>query len=201
MPLSSSPREAGLASGDDKADAARWGDLLAAAQAGDAGAYRRFLTDILPFVRAVARRRCWSEDMAEDVVQDALLTLHRVRHTYELGRPVKPWLAAIVTRRAIDASRRRGRIGAQEVHNDVAYETFSETRPNEDDMRDAGRTLAGMTSGLSAGQKEAIDLVKLNEMSLAEASAASGQSVASLKVNIHRAIKKMRANLAGARED
>ena len=135
--------------------------------------------------------------MAEDVVQDALVTLHRVRHTYEPGRPVKPWLAAIVTRRAIDASRRRGRVSAQETHNDVAYETFSDSQPNDDDLRDANRTLAGMTSGLSAGQREALDLVKIKEMSLAEASAESGQSVASLKVNIHRAIKKMRANLAG----
>ena len=43
-------------------------DLLAAAQRGDADAYRGFLNAILPFVRAIARRRCWSEDMAEDVV-------------------------------------------------------------------------------------------------------------------------------------
>jgi RNA polymerase sigma-70 factor (ECF subfamily) len=53
-----------------------------------------------------------------------------------------------------------------------------------------------MSSGLSKGQKEALDLVKLKEMSLVEASAVSGQSVASLKVNIHRAIKKMRLNLS-----
>lgn len=175
--------------------------MLAAAQAGDAAAYRKFLLEILPFVRAVARRRCWAEDMAEDVVQDALLTLHRVRHTYEPGRPVRPWLAAIVTRRAIDASRRRGRVGAREVHNEIAYETFSDACPNDGDLRDAGRTLAGMTSALSARQREALELVKLKEMSLAEASAVSGQSIASLKVNIHRAIKKMRANLAGAPED
>lgn len=128
--------------------------MLAATQTGDAAAYRRFLLDILPFVRAVARRRCWWEDMAEDVIQDALLTLHRVRHTYEPGRPVKPWLATIITRRAIDASRRRGRVSAQGTHNDVAYETFSDSQPNDDDLRDAGCTLAGMTIGLSAGQRE-----------------------------------------------
>jgi RNA polymerase sigma-70 factor (ECF subfamily) len=53
-----------------------------------------------------------------------------------------------------------------------------------------------MTSSLSPGQKEALELVNMKEMSLAEASAASGQSVASLQVNIHRAIKKLRLNLA-----
>jgi RNA polymerase sigma-70 factor (ECF subfamily) len=35
--------------------------------------------------------------------------------------------------------------------------------------------------------------VKLKEMTLAEASVASGQSVAALKVNVHRALKALRA--------
>jgi RNA polymerase sigma-70 factor (ECF subfamily) len=52
-----------------------------------------------------------------------------------------------------------------------------------------------MTEGLSRGQKDAIELVKVREMSLAEASEFSGQSIASLKVNIHRAMKKMRLSL------
>lgn len=131
--------------------------------------------------------------MAEDVVQDALLTLHRVRQTYEPGRPVKPWLAAIVSRRAIDAMRKRGRVGARELFDDFAYETFADPEANANDAGDASRQLAGMRSGLSPGQQEAIELVKIREMSLAEASVESGQSIASLKVNIHRAIKKMRA--------
>src|SRR5215210_1728802 len=76
-------------------DPHEWDVLLAASQAGDAQAYRTFLHAILPFLRSVARARTRSEELVEDVVQDALLTLHRVRHTYEPGRPVKPWLAAI----------------------------------------------------------------------------------------------------------
>jgi len=169
-----------------------WDDLLAAAQRGDADAYRAFLTAIVPFVRAIARRRCWSEDMADDVVQDVLLTVHRVRHTYQPGRAVEPWLAAIAVRRSIDATRKRGRIGRQEVFNETAYETFADPKANEPVKADSARTLARMTEGLSRGQQEAIELVKIKEMSLAEASLASGQSVASLKVNIHRAMKKLR---------
>ncbi len=182
------------ASGDAQAE--RWSDLLAAAQGGDSQAYRTFLTAILPFVRAIARRRCWSEDMADDVVQDVLLTIHRVRHTYQPGRPVEPWLAAIVIRRSIDMARKRGRIGRQEVNNEVAYETFADPGAKEPLDADASRTIARMTEGLAQGQKEAIELVKIREMSLAQASIVSGQSIASLKVNIHRAMKKMRLNLA-----
>ena len=50
---------------------------------------------------------------------------------------------------------------------------------------------------LPARQREALESLKLKEMSLAEASAASGQSVAALKVNTHRALKALRALIDG----
>jgi len=193
--------EDGLASDGGIAGQERWGDLLAAAQQGDADAYRAFLRSVVPFARAVARRRSGSDGLVEDIVQDALLTVHRVRHTYQPGRPVKPWLAAIVARRSIDALRKVGRVSRQEVNNPVAYETYADPQANREDVADTARSLSRMTEGLSTGQKEALDLVKLKEMSLAEASAASGQSIASLKVNIHRAMKKLRMNLAKDRPE
>lgn len=189
--------EDGLTVRAQEAAETRWEDLLAAAQQGDAAAYRLFLVAIMPFIRAVVRNRGCPADGIDDVVQDVLLTIHRIRHTYEPGRPVKPWLAAIAGRRAIDAMRRRGRVSRQEVHNEAAYETFADPEANQEQSGDSARELARMTDGLSAGQKEALDLVKVKELSLAEASAVSGRSVASLKVNIHRAIKKIRADLAG----
>ena len=88
-----------------------------------------------------------------------------------------------------------GRIGRKEVFNEIAYETFADPRANEHLNADTSRTLARMTEGLPRGQMEAIELVKIKEMTLAEASLASGQSIASLKVNIHRAMKKLRHNL------
>ena len=183
-----------LAQSDGKAEQEHWGELLAAAQRGDAQAYRLFLTAIVPFARAVARRRAVSDVAVDDIVQDALITIHRVRHTFLPGRPVKPWLAAIIVRRSIDALRRHGRVARQEVSNPLAYETYADPQANKEDAADAAVTLARMTETLSPGQKEAIELVKMKQLSLAEASTVSGQSVASLKVNIHRAMKKLRAN-------
>lgn len=170
-----------------------WSDLLAAAQAGDTAAYRDFLTASAPFVRALARRRL-PEDAVEDVVQDVLLTVHRIRHTYEPGRAVEPWLAAITARRAIDALRRSGR--SRESHHPIAYETYADPAANEGEAAVDARALGRLIETLPPAQKEALELVKLKQMSLAEASAASGQSVGSLKVNVHRAIKRLRAVIA-----
>ena len=51
--------------------------------------------------------------------------------------------------------------------------------------------------GLPERQREALELVKVKEMSLKEAAQASGQTPGALKVNVHRAIKALRARLTG----
>lgn len=179
-----------------------WESLLAAAQDGDAEAYRSFLSAILPFARAIARRRAASHEAAEDIVQDALLTIHRVRHTYMPGRPVRPWLAAIVSRRAIDAARRGGRIGARERHDPLAYETFADEAANRDESAaQSAEEVAGLMHELTPREREAVELVKLKEMSFSQASAASGQSVGSLKVSVHRAIRRLRRVIAARGEE
>ena len=180
---------------NERASDKGWSDLLAAAQRGDAAAYRAFLQAVLPFARAIARRHLRSEEAVEDAVQDALLTLHRIRHTYEPGRPVEPWLAAIVNRRAIDVARRSGRTGSREVHDAAAFETFADPGANKQEAAEAADSIAHMLGELTPKQREAVELVKLKEMSLAEASAESGQSIGSLKVNVHRAIQRLRRGL------
>ena len=169
-----------------------WGALLAAGQRGDSTAYRAFLAAVVPFARSIARRHLRSDDQVEDAVQEALLTIHRVRHTYQPGRPAEPWVAAIVRRRAIDTARRAGRIGARETFDEAAFETFADPQANKVDAAEAAESVGRLMETLTPKQREALELVKLKEMSLAEASAVSGQSVGALKVNVHRAIQRLR---------
>lgn len=173
-----------------------WRRLMRAAQDGDAAAYVKLLREIAPFVRALARRRFRDEDEIEDVVQDVLLSLHRVRHSYDPGRPFTPWLAAIAGRRSVDALRRKLRVAQHETAAGEDYETFADPASNKElDAGETAQLVASLVESLPAGQREALDLVKLKEMSLAEASAVSGQSVGGLKVSVHRAIKTLRARM------
>lgn len=186
---------------DDDHDLAReqeWSRLMAAAQGGDRVAYEKLLREILPLIRAIARRWHRQPDRAEDVVQDVLLTLHRVRHTYDPTRPFSHWLATLARRRAIDALRQRGRSAKVEVFDENAYETFADPQANREIVvRDQAKGLGAAIAGLPEGQREAVELLKLKELSLVEASAVSGKSIAALKVNVHRAIKALRAQLKG----
>jgi RNA polymerase sigma-70 factor (ECF subfamily) len=176
-----------------------WSGWMAQAQDGDTAAYARLLREILPFLRVLARRRCRDPDRCEDIVQDVLLTVHRVRHTYDPGRPFTPWLAAICDRRSIDALRKRVRLATHETDDPRAYETFADPGANKDlDAGDAAQALAALVAALPPAQREALELVKVKEMSLLEASQVSGQSVGALKVSVHRAIKALRLRVGAA---
>jgi RNA polymerase sigma-70 factor (ECF subfamily) len=78
---------------------ARRSALMAAAQKGDRVAYERLLRDCVLFIAGLARRRGVPPDHVDDVVQEALLTLHRARATYDPRRSFEAWLRIIVERR------------------------------------------------------------------------------------------------------
>jgi RNA polymerase sigma-70 factor (ECF subfamily) len=177
----------------------RLGGLLASAQDGDSSAYVEFLRAITPILRNLvrARRRFLQPQDIEDIVQDILLSIHAARATYDPRRPFLPWMSAIAHHRLADAGRRHARISANEVADDGTLETFAEGGANRIDEVYADReALRHAMTELPQGQRTAIEMLKLREMSLKEASAATGMSIAALKVSVHRGIKALRHALA-----
>jgi len=169
-----------------------WSIYMARAQGGDREAYRRLLEDVTPYLRSIAARHFQNSGDIEDAVQEVLLTVHAVRHTYDPARPFGPWLVAIANRRVVDGLRRRGRSRAREVALDIEHETFAAPQANLAETASDGRVLRDAIERLPPGQRDAIRMLKLQEMSLKEAAAASGMSVAALKVATHRALKNLR---------
>lgn len=167
------------------------GELMRAAQAGDAAAYLELLRAITPRVREVVRRNRGFAGPAEveDLVQDVLLSLHSVRATYDPSRPFAPWLFAIVRNRLADGARRFARTSGREVAFDDV--TFPEPETNET-IEDEGERAA--LRELPDAQRRAIELVKFEERSLEEAAALCGSSVGALKVATHRALATLSPN-------
>ncbi|MGO4221584.1 RNA polymerase sigma factor [Lysobacter sp. TAF61] len=177
-----------------QADDVLWGQWMLQAQCGDRSAYHALLRAVTPYVRAIARRYVGPGEDAEDALQEVLLVVHRIRHTYEPGRPFKPWLATIASRRCIDLLRRRSHRQQHECGSDPDFDAATQVAgPDEslarvhvaDRMRDA-------VGALPERQREAIRLLRLDELSLREASSQSRQSEGALKVACHRALKTLR---------
>ncbi|GEP03171.1 DNA-directed RNA polymerase sigma-70 factor [Methylobacterium oxalidis] len=179
---------------------------MRAAQDGDAAAYRRVLRACVPVIAGVACGQGVRGAAVDDVVQEALLTIHRARATYDPARPFLPWLRAIAQRRAVDALRRQSR-RPQEVHDPASLDGQEDAGPAPGQALEEGQEarlrearLARAVASLPAGQRQAVEHLALHERSLAEASALTGRSKGALKVNLHRALKSLRAALAPDRE-
>jgi DNA-directed RNA polymerase specialized sigma24 family protein len=117
------------------------------------------------------------------------LAIHAKRHTYISSRPFGPWLVAIARYKWIDRIREMSRYSAQELDGDIAIEDHEGVTIN-------AATLDDLLGRLKPAQEYAIRLVKLRGLSVVRASGATGQSVALVKINIHRGLKKLAAMVA-----
>ena len=91
--------------------------------------------------------------------------------------------------------RRHGAAAGREVPLGPDHETIAAPAANPLIEEWSGVALQAAIEGLPPGQRQAIQLLKLQEMSLKEASQATGMSIAALKVASHRAIKRLQTLL------
>ena len=75
----------------------------------------------------------------------------------------------------------------------VGFPSTRDQRHNCADQRPHGKS--------EQGEREAVRLLKLREMSLRQAAAVSGMTVAALKAAVHRALKNLRKMLARSGEE
>jgi RNA polymerase sigma factor (sigma-70 family) len=165
-----------------------WGQLLAAANAGDARAYARFLHAVTPVLRGIVRARGGGlgEAGCEDVLQEVLLAVHLKRHTWATGVPVRPWLYAITRYKVVDAFRARGRKIDLPIE-DFAEVLAAEAGPDPTEAADMAKMI-GMLDGRSA---EIVRKIGLEGASVTETGTALAMSEGAVRVALHRALKTL----------
>jgi RNA polymerase sigma factor (sigma-70 family) len=187
----------GQVGGERAARERRYSDLMRAAQHGDRAAYSALLHGILPLLRQLVRSRLRFLQAAdhEDLVQEILLSVHAARASYDPGRPFMPWLMSIAHHRMVDGARRRCRKLAKEQPVEDFASVADQPGLEQSEYGDP-EALYRAVSRLPVRQRTAIELLKLRELSLNEASALTGIGISALKVSVHRAIKNLRNALA-----
>lgn len=171
----------------------RW---MRAAQRGDSAAYEALLRALLPPLRGFVRHLVRDPDEVEDITQSVLIAMHRSRHTWRPERPFGPWWRAIARNAAIDAMRRRARHARREIALDAAPEpTAPDPAPGLDASLDPALREAIMT--LPSQQREALEMVHLEGLTMAEAAERAGVSVEAIKTRSHRAVRALRRLFGG----
>ena len=146
-------------------------------------------------LRGYLLSQCRDPALADDLLQDTFLQLHRSRRTYEPGRPVTPWVFAIARHVFLMKRRSTGRrlrfeerLAAEAVSGDVAARRSAGAGRQG---RSAPRARPG--AGRSAAKRCCLHHVQ--GWSFAEIAARLGIRVNAAKTRAFRGMKKMKGHL------
>jgi RNA polymerase sigma-70 factor (ECF subfamily) len=166
------------------------GDDSAFADVYDAVAPRLF-----EYLLAQVRNRA----LAEDLVQQTFLQVHRARGTFIPGAELNPWMFAIARRLMIDGFRRKK---LEENHLSERRAMGTESGGDGPDQTLTASRLASRLSDaldrLPEAQRTAFTLTKQSGLSVAEAAAVLGTTITAVKLRTHRAVEALRAVLHDA---
>src|ERR1035437_1950378 len=173
--------------------------LIRASLGGDAVAYRTLLSRLSANLRAYYKGKLArigrSATEAEDFMQEVLMAIHPRRHPYDPAEPLMPWVYAIARYKLIDHLRR-----TRASMVDLPIEDAEEIMAQDDYVgTESANDLTRLLSQLPDKMRRAIQSVKLDGLSVAEAASRSGMSESAVKVNVHRGLKALIASIVRER--
>jgi RNA polymerase sigma-70 factor, ECF subfamily len=136
-------------------------DLMALVQGGEVRAFEVIFDRHASAAFSLAYRMCGRPAMAEDIVQEAFLSLWRSSAAYDPGRgSVRAWLLSVVRNRAIDAFRREGAKATSDLDQSGVAERAPalELTDREVERRDDARQVRDALNGLPPDQRRVIEL-------------------------------------------
>lgn len=182
-----------------------WSEAMRGERRGDAVAYGRLLHELAEVLRKLIRGRLarlgLGIEETEDVVQEVLIGLHNKRHTWDVTRPFLPWLYAVTRYKVADAARRLRREAhyIRDISDDEWTSLFEASE--EDEMERNMIDLEGHLSRLPASQREVVRAWAIDGSSVRATAEKLGTSEGTVRVTLHRALRRLASAAAGRRSD
>jgi RNA polymerase sigma-70 factor (ECF subfamily) len=174
---------------------------MALVHEGDAHAFEVIFDRHGDVAFSLAYRMCGRRSMAEDVVQDAFLSLWRSGARYDRGRgSVRSWVLGVVHNRAIDAFRRE----SVRTSKDVIDEGITERMPAaertdlEVERRDEAQQVRAALGGLPEEQRQVIELAYFGGFSHSQIAEMLKLPAGTVKGRMRLGLTKLRLSLGDA---
>ena len=157
--------------------------LMTLYQGGDLAAATALIHSISPRLYRFFAAQEVSRVEADDLLQETWLRIHKVRHTYRVGEPALAWFYAIARHVRVDHYRKAMRTTSRERELEETAGTAASGRSDD---------LEALLAPLSSGEREVVEMLKVEGLSLEEVARATSSTVGSVKQKAHRAYKKLR---------
>jgi RNA polymerase sigma-70 factor, ECF subfamily len=177
------------------------GELIALARDGSAAAFEVIFDRHCAAAYSLAYRVCGARDCAEDVVQDAFLSVWRGRDRYDPKRgEVRSWLLGIVRNSAIDRMRRSGvherrRASAEGIEERLEAPERTDVEVQQREQAEEVRSALG---ALPDEQRRVIELAYFDGLTHTEIATILDAPVGTVKGRMRLGLVKLHAQLAGA---
>jgi RNA polymerase sigma-70 factor (ECF subfamily) len=177
--------------------------------AGDEGAFEEIVNRYKDGVYAFLRRFLNRSDLVDDVFQEAFLQLYLGRNTFDLSRPLRPWLFTIAANKAKDALRRLQRadsnIGSmcdgeeQSIGDMLDTLDYDEHVPCDDLIRnETAAAVQRMVARMPERLREILILAYFQKCSYAEIAGILRIPVGTVKSRLHTAVRRFAEELQPA---
>jgi RNA polymerase sigma-70 factor (ECF subfamily) len=161
---------------------------------GDDAAFEDLYDELAPRLHRYFLRQTRDVDLADDLVQQTLIKIHRARGQFLSGAAVVPWAFAIGRRILLDHLRQRRRRHEAPTSDGEPPEEAAKD-PAADALVEAQETARRIQAALlrlPESQRVAFELVKQEGLSFAEAAEVLGTTVSAVKLRAHRAYQALR---------
>jgi len=175
-------------------------ELLARYAKGDEDAFREIVNTYKDGLYAFLKRFLIRQDLVDDVFQETFMQLFNSRDSFDITRPLRPWLFTIAANKAKDALRKRQRkyavsissiADAQEMSFDEVLNaiTADETRPYEKLQKEeiAGR-VRSVIADIPENLREILILSYFNKFSYKQMAQILSIPIGTVKSRLHTAV-------------